>query len=152
MRDISVLRPCRTDRIFPIRVSPPRFTSFLPAEQQPLKSKTALADKVFAMNTKLLLLGAIVFSFVASKTGDLLFTFFAVYLTALGISVFFFKREQKRYRKPQTNNSAPQPTNKTSPTAKWISSHRVRLTGAPFPMPYQGLNYGHFCLRWRYLS
>ena len=69
------------------------------------------------MKTKLLFLGAILFWILASKTNDLLFTFFAVYSTALGISVFFFKRDQKREAKSNVNHQlskaqAPRPKTK----------------------------------------
>jgi hypothetical protein len=56
------------------------------------------------MKTKLLFLGAILFWILASRTDDLLFFFFAVYLTALWISFFFFKWEQKREAKSDINH------------------------------------------------
>ena len=48
------------------------------------------------MNTKLMVIGAIVFSVLALKTHDLLFCFFAVYVSGLAISFLFFKHEQKQ--------------------------------------------------------
>jgi len=51
------------------------------------------------MKTKLLFIGAILFWILVCKTNDLLFTFFAVYLTALWGSVLFFKGAQKRETK-----------------------------------------------------
>jgi hypothetical protein len=41
------------------------------------------------MNTKLMFIGAIIFSVLALRTEDLLFGFLDVYLTCLAISVFF---------------------------------------------------------------
>jgi L-asparagine transporter-like permease len=64
-----------------------------------------MADRVFTMSTKLLFLGAVIFSFLASKTEDLLFVFLAVYLSTLTISVFFFKREQKQHAKREEEHS-----------------------------------------------
>jgi hypothetical protein len=61
------------------------------------------------MNTKLLFLGAVIFSFLASKTEDLLFVFLAVYLSTLAISVFFFKREQKQHAKREEEENSPLP-------------------------------------------
>ena len=73
------------------------------------------ADRVFTMNTKLLFIGAVIFSFLSSKTEDLLFVFLAVYLSTLAISVFFFKREQKQHAKSEEENS---PLPETTPPNK----------------------------------
>jgi hypothetical protein len=70
-----------------------------------LKFINAFADNPVIMNTKLLFLGAALFSFLASKTDDMLFAFLAVYLTALAIPVFFFKHEQKGNAKQKGKNS-----------------------------------------------
>jgi len=63
------------------------------------------------MNTKLMFIGAIIFSVLALKTEDLLFGFFAVYFTCLAISVFFFKYEQKQNAKRKDDNSLLPETN-----------------------------------------
>lgn len=76
-----------------------------------LKFLNTLADNIFTMNTKMLFIGAIIFSILASKTDDLLFSFFAVYLTALTISVFFFKYDQKKNAKRKSENSLLPGTN-----------------------------------------
>lgn len=69
------------------------------------------------MKTKLLCFGAILFWILVSKTNDLLFAFFAVYLTALWLSVLFFKREQKQVAKstvthPSTRRDAKRAKNR----------------------------------------
>jgi len=63
------------------------------------------------MNTKLMFIGAIIFSVLALKTEDLLFGFLAVYFTCLAISVFFFKYEQKQNAKREGDNSLLRETN-----------------------------------------
>jgi hypothetical protein len=63
------------------------------------------------MNTKLMFIGAIIFSVLALKTEDLLFGFLAVYFTCLAISVFFFKYEQKQNAKREGDNSLMPETN-----------------------------------------
>jgi len=63
------------------------------------------------MNTKLMFIGAIIFSVLALKTEDLLFGFLAVYFSCLAISVFFFKHEQKQNAKRKGDNSLLPETN-----------------------------------------
>jgi hypothetical protein len=59
------------------------------------------------MRTKLLLSASVLFWILASKTNDLFFTFFAVYSSALTISFFFFKRDQKRQAKADGDKKNP---------------------------------------------
>jgi hypothetical protein len=73
-----------------------------------VKAQNILADKTCSMKTKLLLSAAILFWILVSKTDDLLFTFFAVYSSALTISFFFFKRDQKRQGKSGGDQKLPQ--------------------------------------------
>lgn len=68
-------------------------------------------DRTVTMNTKLMFIGAIIFSVLALKTEDLLFGFLAVYLTCLAISVFVFKHEQKQNAKRKGDNSLLLETN-----------------------------------------
>jgi len=63
------------------------------------------------MNTKLMFIGAIIFSVLALKTEDLLFGFFAVYVSGLAISVLFFKHEQKQNARRKGDNSLLPETN-----------------------------------------
>jgi hypothetical protein len=63
------------------------------------------------MKTKLMFIGAIIFSVLALKTDDLLFGFFAVYVSGLAISVFFFKHEQKQNERRKDHNSLLTETN-----------------------------------------
>jgi hypothetical protein len=52
-----------------------------------------------------MVMGAILFSVLALKTHDLLFCFFAVYVSGLAISFLFFKHEQKQNSGRKDHNS-----------------------------------------------
>ena len=63
------------------------------------------------MNTKIMVIGAILFSVLALKTHDLLFGFFAIYISGLALSFIFFKHEQKQNERRKDHSSLLMETN-----------------------------------------